>query len=102
MTISLLAQERPPLLRRFLEDLANALDGDARVWASLVAGDESAPQSVTVFVNVYDVPDENAAFQRLAPVIREVDPDRSIVRVDATRLSTDTDGLSAEPVLSLF
>ena len=84
MTISLYAEERPPLLRRFVEDLADALEGHARVWASLVAGDEDTPQSVSVFVDVYGVPDEEAALIRVEPAIREVDPDLSIVRADAT------------------
>ena len=83
MTISLHAEERPPLLRRFLDDLSDALDGDGRVWASLVAGDEATPQSVTVFVDVYDVIEEEAALKRLEPALRQADPDLRIVRARA-------------------
>lgn len=80
MQISLSIEERPPVLRGFLEELQHALGTDARVWASIVAGDEDAPQQIDAFVQVFEAPTEDAALTRVQPAIREADPQMKIVK----------------------
>lgn len=84
MEISLSIEERPPVLRAFLEALQAALGADARVWASLVAGDEHAPQRIAAFIQVFEAPDRDAAFQRVRPAIRAADPEEKLVKADET------------------
>lgn len=86
MEISLSIEERPPVLRAFLEELQIALGDDARVWASMVAGDEQASQQIAAFVQVFEAPDHDAALQRVRPAIRVADPEMRIVRSEASSL----------------
>jgi hypothetical protein len=102
MQISLSIEERPPVLRNFLAELQNALGGDARVWASMVAGNEAAPQQIYAFVQVFEARSADAALRRVQPAIREADPEMRIVKGDPKPLGdppmpVETDVRAHEP-----
>jgi hypothetical protein len=97
MQISLSIEERPSVLRAFLERLQTALGTDARVWASLVAGDEGTPQQVDAVVHVFEAPNWDEAFRRVQPAIRRADPGKRIVRGDAAAVGRRTSFSSDAP-----
>jgi len=80
MQICIQARERPAVLRQFVDALARTLDGRARIWAFLTAGQEDVDQDLEVFVDVFNAPSEEAALMRVQPALRVADPDSRIMR----------------------